>query len=70
MALDERYRWRIQDGVVDVHGRSKAIGVGIEHGRVIVDTQGWASLAPDAADTLKYSVETASTIAREQQRRS
>jgi hypothetical protein len=68
VSLDEQYRWSIKDGVRDAQGNPKTIGVGIENERVVVNTHGYASLDEDAADVLKYSVETATAVVRQQRR--
>jgi hypothetical protein len=71
MALDEQYQWAVgPDGVKDATGQPKKIGVGIEDGRVVVNTRGYASFDDDAADVLTLSIEAAKAVIRQQRRRS
>jgi hypothetical protein len=73
VALDERYRdkWTVQEDadVKDAVGRSKVVPVGIEDGRVIMDTRGWVSMPPETAIMLGYYLQSAGATLQVQQRR-
>jgi hypothetical protein len=65
MALDERYRWVVAEGVHGPDGRPKKIGLGFDDGRFVIDTRGLAVLDDDALDVLAASVEAARTVVRQ-----
>lgn len=75
MALDGRYRWEINEdaGVLDALDRPRAIAVGIENGRVILQvsatTGGWVSLPEGVASQLAFYLEAADGAAGTSKRR-
>lgn len=70
MALDERYRWVVEEGVLGADGRPKTIGLGFDKGRFVINTHGHAVLDDDALDVLAASIQAAREVARQQRRRS
>ena len=72
MTLDPRHLWKITEGVLAVNGQPKTlgIGIGIEDGRVLIDTHGRASLDEDALDYLIACAVAAKHAARRQRERS
>lgn len=72
MALDERYRWVISDGVQGPDGRPKHIGIGIgidiDNAAVVINTHGYAALNDDAGDLFEASFKAAKKIAQQRRR--
>lgn len=66
VALDERYRWKVDKGVLDYREEPAAVGVGIDKGRTIMNTGGWVSMDAAATATLGYRLLSAAAILEQQ----
>ena len=55
MALGEQYQWPIRRGVQGPDGKPKTLGIGlgVQNGRIIINSNGWAALDQEAIDYFK-----------------
>lgn len=66
--MDHRYQWTTRDGVQDLDGLPKTIGIGIgvENGRIVINTNGPASLDMSAVKAFKADLQWAEEAAARQ----
>lgn len=72
VAMGEQYQWSVKGpGVRGPDGRPKTsgIGIGVENGRLILNSNGWASLDAEAIAHLKACIQWADEAAERQRGR-